>query len=98
MTRLRPVEAMSQPKSSRARYRTFVEDYRHQRLDDETEKKEGTPAGATPPAPEEKKPEKGSGFAGLRGKRREYARDYLRWLKPHRRAIALVFLFALFVA
>ncbi|MBI5766962.1 MAG: ABC transporter ATP-binding protein [Verrucomicrobia bacterium] len=88
---------MTQPRSSRARYRKFVEDYRHQRLDDETEKTNETPSAPNPagPAP---KAGKAAGFAGLRGKRRDYARDYLRWLKPHRGAIALVFLFALLVA
>jgi ATP-binding cassette subfamily B protein/subfamily B ATP-binding cassette protein MsbA len=33
-----------------------------------------------------------------RGKRREYLRDYLRWLRPHRYAIAGVFIFAVLAA
>ena len=69
----------SHSRSSRARYRAFVQDYKARRLDEVADaeqhggkKKEG--ADATPPK--------------AKGKRREYVRDYLRWLKPHRAAIA----------
>ena len=81
------------PRSSRQRYRGFVEDYRLRRLDDEADgavqkRGDGTAAtegnGATPPA---------RGFP--RGKRREYLREYLRWLWPHRFAVTAVFLLAL---
>src|SRR5690349_2002223 len=77
------------PLTSRERYREFVEDYRHKRLDDSTEAdgakralpsaKEGQPAPAAKP----------------KSNRRKYVRDYLRWLKPHRYAVAAVFLLAL---
>src|SRR5690349_7132025 len=77
------------PLTSRERYREFVEDYRHKRLDDSTEAdgakralpsaKEGEPAPAAKP----------------KSNRRKYVRDYLRWLKPHRYAVAAVFLLAL---
>ena len=36
--------------------------------------------------------------AATPGKRREYLRDYLRWLRPHRYAIAALFGFALIAA
>ncbi|NOT07724.1 MAG: ABC transporter ATP-binding protein [Gemmatimonadales bacterium] len=71
-------------RSSRQRYRGFVEDYKHRRLDDPKDQGEDSPS---PEAPD-----KG------RGKRREYVREYLRWLRPHRFAVAAVFLFALLVA
>jgi ATP-binding cassette, subfamily B, bacterial len=88
------------PRSSRQRYRGFVEDYKHGRLDDSTDAKDGRKALADPakrdgdaaatPAAE------GKGL--LRGKRRQYLREYLRWLKPYRWAVTAVFLFALTTA
>jgi ATP-binding cassette, subfamily B, bacterial len=75
---------MGRPRSSRQRYRGFVEDYKARRLDDAAD---GDGNGAPPEQP--KKPS---------GKRREYLRDYLRWLWPHRYATAAVFLLALLAA
>ena len=72
---------MPQGRFSRQRYRGFVHDYRHHRLEDA---QEGTPAAASGPL--------------IGGKRREYLRDYLRWLWPHRFELGLVFLLALLVA
>jgi len=72
---------MMRPRPSRERYRAFVQDYKHHRLDDAHE-----PKPASPSAPL------------LGGKRREYLRDYLRWLWPHRYELGGVFLLALFVA
>ena len=76
--------------TSRKRYDAFVDAYKAQRLDD------------LDPDPNEKKEEaagtgQGKGLvASLRaGKRREYVRDYLRWLTPHRGAILFVFFLAL---
>jgi ATP-binding cassette, subfamily B, bacterial len=84
---------MSQPRSSRERYRKFVADYKAGRLDDEAE------AGDAAKTVEPTKPVAPSERAGLlRGKRREYLRDYLRWLRPHRFRIGVVFLFALIAA
>jgi ATP-binding cassette, subfamily B, bacterial len=75
-------------RSSRQRYRRFVEDYKHQRLDDATEAESDGARPLASPAPADKK--------GLfRGKRREYLRDYLRWLRPHRAGVTIVFLLAL---
>src|SRR5688572_29363518 len=89
------------PRSSRQRYRGFVEDYKHGRLDDSTDAKDGRKPIADPaktdgdvPAPAPAAEERGL----LRGKRREYLREYLRWLAPYRWAVAAVFLFALTTA
>ena len=85
------------PRTSRERYRRFVEDYRRRRLDDIVDgdgkgpvRASATPTALEPVTPELKKQR--------RGKRRAYLREYLRWLKPHRLAITAVFLFALLVA
>jgi ATP-binding cassette subfamily B protein/subfamily B ATP-binding cassette protein MsbA len=78
------------PRSSRQRYRTFVEDYRHRRLDEEVEARDRKPALAAPeveppPAPASKK----------KAKRREYMRDYFRWLWPYRYAVGVLAVLAL---
>ena len=71
---------MSPARSSRQRYKEFVQDYKLGRLDAVSE--DGGPA----PAP------------GKSGERRAYLREYIRWLKPHRKELAFVFLIALLVA
>ncbi|MDA1272578.1 MAG: ABC transporter ATP-binding protein [Verrucomicrobia bacterium] len=83
--------------SSRRRYMRFVEDYKLRRLDAIAED------GKNGEKPEE--PANGGedtsapGFAGLRrGKRRQYVREYLRWLWPHRFAVGALFIFALLAA
>jgi ATP-binding cassette subfamily B protein/subfamily B ATP-binding cassette protein MsbA len=78
------------PRSSRQRYRGFVEDYKHHRLDDATDGKKPMITGgdATPASPPESSTKK----------HRKYVRDYLRWLRPHRYAVAGVFTLALVVA
>jgi ATP-binding cassette subfamily B protein/subfamily B ATP-binding cassette protein MsbA len=81
-------------KSSRLRHRDFVRDYHDGRLDVDDKKPAATDA--TAPADAEE------GAAGprrlLRGKRKEYAREYLRWIWPHRFAVGAFFLVALTVA
>ena len=72
------------PRSSRQRYRLFLEEYKQHRLDESAEND------GSPPAPT-KGPR-------LNRKRREYLREYLRWLKPHRLAFALVMLLSILVA
>jgi ATP-binding cassette subfamily B protein/subfamily B ATP-binding cassette protein MsbA len=64
-------------RSSKRRYRSFVDDYRRQRLD---EPKDQT-AEKTPPA-----------------RRKQYVREYIRWLWPHRFAVGVLFTLALIVA
>ena len=82
------------PRSSRQRYRGFVQDYRQQRLDEALEhggkptRADDAPAPATPAVDE----------AARKGKRREYMREYMRWLWPHRLPVGAVFLLALIVA
>ncbi|HEX6976387.1 MAG TPA: ABC transporter ATP-binding protein, partial [Vicinamibacterales bacterium] len=71
---------MSPVLSSRRRYREFVAAYRERRLDD---------ASPTRESPEKKSDPKAD------GKRREHLRDYVRWLKPHRVQVAIVFALAL---
>ena len=85
------------PRSSRNRYRRFVEDYRHQRLDDlEDGNENGQPrndsakAGkATAPALSKRE---------RKTRRRQHLRAYLRWLWPHRWAVGVLFVLALLVA
>ncbi len=73
---------MSHPRSSRQRYRGFVEDYRHRRLDAATDARRDVAA---------------PGSAPLRP-RRQYLREYLRWLAPHRYRIAALLALALLTA
>ena len=74
-------DALTRKGSSRKRYRHFVSDYKQQRLDDLTE------SVGDPKTVESKQRRK--------GKRREYVREYLRWLRPHGVAVGMVFLLAL---
>jgi ATP-binding cassette subfamily B protein/subfamily B ATP-binding cassette protein MsbA len=79
-----PPSAADRPHSSRQRYRRFVDDYRHHRLDDLTDAARGLKrAGSDVPDEAERK-----------GKRRELLREYVRWLKPHRHRVAFVFALA----
>jgi ATP-binding cassette subfamily B protein/subfamily B ATP-binding cassette protein MsbA len=98
---------MRHTRSSRHRYRGFIEDYKHRRLDAKADaEKHGKPLDTTTDAGQNGQPledesnDNGSAESnGKRsGKRREYLRDYLRWLWPHRYAVAAVFAFALVVA
>ena len=90
-----PVETRSNhARSSRHRYRGFVEDYKHRRLDDSADagedakkREDSAKAGGDPTASESR-----------RGKRREYARAYLRWLWPHRYTVGALFVLALLAA
>ena len=73
----------TRPHSSRQRYRRFVDDYRQRRLDDLTDAARGLKSAAGDDANGEGKEN--------RQKRRELQREYLRWLRPHRRRVLLVF-------
>ena len=83
------------PRSSRQRYRKFVDDYKHRRLDESTEEDQKRAGDAARPgengeAPPTERP--------APSKRREYLREYLRWLRPHRYAVGVVFVLALTAA
>jgi ATP-binding cassette subfamily B protein/subfamily B ATP-binding cassette protein MsbA len=86
-------EHLERPRSSRQRFRTFVQDYQKRRLDDLAEA-----ANAAKPAEETAKPDEPAPAPKPRGNRRAYLREYLRWLWPHRYAVGAVFLLALIVA
>ena len=86
--------APKHPHSSRQRYHGFVEDYRHQRLDDEDEKKPvpaDAPASASATAPAGAPAAPASKTAA----RRERLREYLRFLRPQRGAVIVVAVLAL---
>jgi len=93
----RDVIPAREARSSRQRYRAFLEAYRRWRLadlmkddqGDDLDQATGTEARDAPP---------GSGWRFFGGRRREYVREYLRWLRPHRRAVAFVFTLALVTA
>jgi ATP-binding cassette, subfamily B, bacterial len=83
------------PRSSRLRYRGFLQDYKQRRLEDPAEVGGDTRETASA----SKEDEDSSEFAQQRrGRRREYLREYLRWLWPQRFGIAAVFMFALLAA
>jgi ATP-binding cassette, subfamily B, bacterial len=85
---------MDRPRSSRRRYLEFVRDYKQKRLD-EIADAEGPKA-----LEASKEGDAATKAAGRpdKGKRREYLREYVHWLKPHRFAFASVFVLALVVA
>jgi ATP-binding cassette subfamily B protein/subfamily B ATP-binding cassette protein MsbA len=100
---------MNRPRSSRHRYRVFVEDYKHRKLDEKTDALSGRgrasdgsePNGAEPLSEANgKAPERGRRPLRnlLRGSRGDYLREYVRWLRPHRYQVLAVFLFALLAA
>ncbi len=74
---------MNRPRTSRQHYDVFRRDYRDGTLDD---KLAGADAGRRPAVSEG------------RPKRREYLRDYLRWLWPERWAVAVIFVLAILTA
>jgi ATP-binding cassette subfamily B protein/subfamily B ATP-binding cassette protein MsbA len=82
---------MSHPRSSRQRYRLFLKDYKQRRLDDAAEAGEDRPDG-------DNGQEEADSRGQRRAKRREYLREYARWLWPHRYAVGGLFLFALLAA
>jgi ATP-binding cassette subfamily B protein/subfamily B ATP-binding cassette protein MsbA len=81
-------------RSSRHRYRGFVLDYKKRRLDEAAENGENQPPldGSATAA------EDGSASTSRRQKRREYLREYVRWLWPHRYAVGGLFMLALLAA
>lgn len=86
---------MTRPASSKQRYRQFVEDYKHRRLDEIADAAEFKPKAEEPKPADTTKPAR---FPWQRGNRRQYLREYVRWLWPHRKTVAFVATFALMVA
>src|SRR5688572_4032294 len=84
-------------RSSRLRYRRFVQDYKHRRLDDPEEADENQKRRDPSPKPGEDTSGSESKRA-LRSRRRQHVREYLRWLRPHRYAVGALFFFALLAA
>ena len=78
------------PRSSRQRYLGFLKDYRQRRLDDPEESGEDQrPSDAPTNAAADAKSSEAR--TRRRGKRREYLGDYIRWLRPHRYGIIIMF-------
>src|SRR5262245_35146224 len=97
-----PTDSASQrpPRSSRQRYHKFVQDYKERRLDEilDAEKFGGKRAAEDDgdANANEEKPSSLFAVLGLRGgKRREYLREYIAWLWPHRYAVAALAILAL---
>ena len=87
-------EHRERPRSSRQRYLRFVEDYKRHRLDAVADE-QARLANPDRDREEAAEPEeKGEG----RAKRRQYLRDYMGWLWPHRFAVGAFFLLALVAA
>src|SRR5678816_916594 len=77
-------------RTSRERYNVFVDDYKRKRLDDETDKLVGAKSLTAGDATAADKPKQTK-----KAKRRAFLREYLRWLRPYRYAIAFTFFLAL---
>jgi ATP-binding cassette subfamily B protein/subfamily B ATP-binding cassette protein MsbA len=73
------------PHSSRQRYAEFVQDYRNRRLDELTDARSG-------------RGQRDADEATRKQRRRQFVREYLRWLKPHRARVATVFALAITAA
>ncbi len=84
-----PIPPEEPSHSSRVRYRAFVAEYRAKKLDEG----DGEP---TPPGPDD--PASEPSPKDRKSRRREYLREYFRWLWPHRLAVGAVFLLALCTA
>src|SRR6185503_15274743 len=85
------------PRSSRDRYRRFVQDYKHKRLDDPEDADESQKSRDDSAKEDEKKPAL-EVKRERRTRRRAYVREYLRWLRPHRYAVGALFILALLAA
>jgi ATP-binding cassette subfamily B protein len=89
------------PRPSRSRYQDFRRDYRQGRVDDGSDHGGAHAVGdGLHRVPEGKAVgDSLQGGPGARpSKRREYVREYLRWLWPHRFAVTIVFVLALVTA
>jgi ATP-binding cassette subfamily B protein len=93
---------MDRAKTSRQKYRQFVEDYKAHRLDELIDAQNAALARAGQPAEPPPKQEEEVNAKGkkprLTKKRRAYIKLYLQWLKPHRGMLSGVILFAILLA
>jgi ATP-binding cassette subfamily B protein/subfamily B ATP-binding cassette protein MsbA len=81
-------------RTSRARYDSFIRDYRAGRLDEQTQRRAERRADTAPNVT----PDSTAAARPWSGVHRQYVREYMRWLRPHRYQAALVFALALVVA
>ncbi|HZM96366.1 MAG TPA: ABC transporter ATP-binding protein [Vicinamibacterales bacterium] len=81
-------------RTSRQRYLRFVQDYKQGRLDDQLDAAKGLKSSDDPQQSLEGR-QSWKPAAWLVGQRRQYLREYLRWLWPHRYGVAFVFGLAL---
>jgi ATP-binding cassette subfamily B protein len=82
--------------TSRQRYLRFVQDYKQGLLDEQVDAARGLkPSDVSQQSVEGSPSSKPTTWLG--GQRREYLREYLRWLWPHRYAVVMVFGLALAV-
>jgi ATP-binding cassette, subfamily B, bacterial len=82
--------------TSRQRYLRFVQDYKQGLLDDQVDAARGLkPFDVSQQSVEGSQTSKPTTWLG--GQRREYLREYMRWLWPHRYAVVMVFGLALAV-
>src|ERR1022692_1141164 len=84
------------PRSSHHRYRGFVRDYKRGTLDDSEDGKDQKPHNGSAKGVANASGPKSKGER--KTKRRQYVREYLRWLKPHRYAVGALFALALLAA
>ncbi|MCW5558513.1 MAG: ABC transporter ATP-binding protein [Verrucomicrobiae bacterium] len=81
-------------RSSRRRYARFVQDYQSRRLGMDEE----SGGGPSPALDDRKDAPGGTSTAERKARRRQYLREYGRWLWPHRYAVGGLFALALLVA
>lgn len=80
-----PQQRAPRARSSRARFLQFLADYRTRRLDEALD--DATPSVGAP-----------LNAAAKPARRRQYLREYVRWLKPHAWGVGTLFLLALAIA
>jgi|SRR5438876_8765744 len=85
---------LNHARSSRERYRRFVQKYKQRQLEELSEDEQQREDSASTA----KDPSASSSRRAQRGKRREQLREYLRWLRPHRYAIGALLVLALLAA
>ena len=82
-------------RSSRRRYRGFVEDYKRGKLDDSEENGQQQSPNGEPTDAKDGEPKTAEADSKRKSRRRQYMREYLRWLWPHRYAVGALFIIAL---